>query len=327
MKKNLSFLLFLCFIFFISCKQVKTADSFTAMNTFMTVTTYSSSNKKGKEACTAVQKKIDSLEHMLSTTLNTSDVYKINHRLDYDFSNQELKEVLEFAREMYKKTQGAFNPSLYPIIREWGFTTEHYQVPSDERISFLLQMTDFSKADYSPLPEGMELDFGAIGKGYAGDMAVEVLKANGIKNAILDLGGNIQTLGTKPDGSMWKVGIRNPWGEGAACALKIESCAVVTSGGYERYFDDEEGNRWIHIFDPKTGRPSTSDIESVTIVSSSGKYADALSTALFVMGSKKALDFWKQNRDFEMIILTKDKKLIYTDGLNGRIEVLIDFSK
>ena len=296
------------------------------MNTFMTVTTYSSSNKKGKEACAAIQKKIASLEQMLSTTLKTSDVYKINHRMDYDFSNQELKNLIGFTREMYEKTEGAFNPALYPIIREWGFTTEQYHVPSDERISFLLKGTDFSRAGYFALPEGMELDFGAIGKGYAGDMAVEVLKASGIKNAILDLGGNIQTLGTKPDGSLWKVGIRNPWGEGAACALKIESAAVVTSGGYERYFDDEEGNRWIHIFDPKTGRPSTSDMESVTIVSSSGKYADALSTALFVMGSEKAMDFWKQNRDFEMIILTKDRRLLYTEGLNGRIDALINFS-
>ena len=313
----------LCFFF--SCKQVKTSDTFTAMNTFMTVNLYAESQKKGNNLCNQVHEKIDQLEKMLSTTLEISDVYKINHRLPYDFSNDELKNLLDFCMETYQKTECAFNPALYPVIREWGFTTENYHVPEAERISELLKKTDFSKVTYAPLADGMELDFGAIGKGYAADKAVELLKSQSVKSAILDFGGNIQTIGRKSDGSLWRVGIKNPWGQGAACALSVEDSAVVTSGGYERFFEDENGNRYIHIFDPSTGYPSQSDIESVTIVCSRGTYADALSTSLFVMGSKKAIEFWKTYQDFEAIMITKNHQLIYTQGLKENLEALIDF--
>ena len=295
------------------------------MNTFMTVNLYAESQKKGNNLCNQVHEKIDQLEKMLSTTLEISDVYKINHRLPYDFSNDELKNLLDFCMETYQKTDGAFNPALYPVIREWGFTTENYHVPEAERISELLKKTDFSKVTYAPLTDGMELDFGAIGKGYAADKAVELLKVQGVKSAILDFGGNIQTIGRKSDGSLWRVGIKNPWGQGAACALSVEDSAVVTSGGYERFFEDENGNRYIHIFDPSTGYPSQSDIESVTIVCSRGTYADALSTSLFVMGSKKAIEFWKIYQDFEAIMITKNHQLIYTQSLKENLEALIDF--
>ena len=295
------------------------------MNTFMTVNLYAESQKKGNNLCNQVHEKIDQLEKMLSTTLEISDVYKINHRLPYDFSNDELKNLLDFCMETYQKTECAFNPALYPVIREWGFTTENYHVPEAERISELLKKTDFSKVTYAPLADGMELDFGAIGKGYAADKAVELLKSQSVKSAILDFGGNIQTIGRKSDGSLWRVGIKNPWGQGAACALSVEDSAVVTSGGYERFFEDENGNRYIHIFDPSTGYPSQSDIESVTIVCSRGTYADALSTSLFVMGSEKAIEFWKKHQDFEAIMITKNHQLIYTQGLKENLEALIDF--
>jgi thiamine biosynthesis lipoprotein len=172
----------------------------------------------------------------------------------------------------------------------------------------------------------MELDFGAIGKGYAADKAVEILKSNGIKSALLDFGGNIQAVGKKPDGSLWRVGIKNPWEGGAAAALSVESKAVVTSGGYERYFE-KDGVRYIHIFDPKTGCPSNSNLESVTIVCESGKYADALSTALFVMGKEVAIDFYKANTDFDFVLVTKERELIYSAGLSSFIKPLIEFSR
>ena len=334
--KKILFAISTLFVFsLISCGQVKSSDSFTAMNTFMTVSVYSSSSKKGQTVCSQIQNRIVELENILSTTLPTSDVYFINHNKKLpDPLKPELMELLEFSEDMYQKTNGAFNPALYPVIREWGFTTEEYKVPSEERIAELLLNTDFSAlcdlddsgftAD-APIDENMELDFGAVGKGYAADEAVRILNENGISSALLDFGGNIQTLGKKPDGSLWRVGIKNPWAGGASCALSVESKAVVTSGGYERFFEDENGKRYIHIFDPTTGRPCEGELESVTIVCPSGKYADTLSTALFVMGKDSAVEWWKANSDFDFILLTKNKELFYSEGLEGFIEPLYQF--
>ena len=316
----------------ISCRQTKTSESFTAMNTFMTVSLYSSSAKKGEAACNQIKNRIAELEGILSTTLPASDVYYINHNKKLpDPIKPELLELFKFSSEMYNKTYGAFNPALYPVIREWGFTTEEYKVPSEQRINELLLHTDFSffcDSGFmagSQIDEGMEFDFGAVGKGYAADEAVIILEKNGIKSALLDFGGNIQTIGKKPDGSLWRVGIKNPWTGGAVCALSVESKAVVTSGGYERFFEDENGKRYIHIFDPKNGHPCEGDLESVTIVTSSGKNADTLSTALFVMGKETAVEWWKQNPDFDFILLTKNHELIYSAGLENFIEPLYQF--
>lgn len=316
----------------ISCRQTKTSESFTAMNTFMTVSLYSSSAKKGEAACNQIKNRIAELEGILSTTLPASDVYYINHNKKLpDPIKPELLELFKFSSEMYNKTYGAFNPALYPVIREWGFTTEEYKVPSEQRINELLLHTDFSVfcdsgfMAGSQIDEGMEFDFGAVGKGYAADEAVIILEKNGIKSALLDFGGNIQTIGKKPDGSLWRVGIKNPWTGGAVCALSVESKAVVTSGGYERFFEDENGKRYIHIFDPKNGHPCEGDLESVTIVTSSGKNADTLSTALFVMGKETAVEWWKQNPEFDFILLTKNHELIYSDGLENFIEPLYQF--
>lgn len=316
----------------ISCRQTKTSESFTAMNTFMTVSLYSSSAKKGEAACNQIKNRIAELEGILSTTLPASDVYYINHNKKLpDPIKPELLELFKFSSEMYNKTYGAFNPALYPVIREWGFTTEEYKVPSEQRINELLLHTDFSVfcdsgfMAGSQIDEGMEFDFGAVGKGYAADEAVIILEKNGIKSALLDFGGNIQTIGKKPDGSLWRVGIKNPWTGGAVCALSVESKAVVTSGGYERFFEDENGKRYIHIFDPKTGYPCEGDLESVTIITTSGKFADTLSTALFVMGKETAVEWWKQNPDFDFILLTKNHELIYSAGLENFIEPLYQF--
>ena len=332
---------------FISCAQSKYSDSFQAMNTFMTVSLYADSAKSGKGACLAVKTEIERLENIFSTTIPESQVYRLNHSggssevgeepLFGSESSVEIKnlssdfiKLYDFSKLMYEKTGGALNPALYPLIREWGFTTGLYKVPSEQRIAELLGKTDFSAVNLSgaegaKLPAGMALDFGALGKGYAADRAVEILGGLGIKSALLDFGGNIQALGTKADGTLWKVGVRNPFEEGVAAALSIENKAVVTSGGYERFFDDQDGNRYLHIFAPKTGRPCQSDLESVTIVCPSGTYADALSTSLFVMGKDGALAFWKENPDFDFILITKKGEMLYSEGLKSSIEIMADF--
>lgn len=338
MKNRFCFLLFILIIF-VSCSssQKKSSLQFKAMDTFITLTSY---GKNAERTNKIAKKRIEQLENELSTTIKESKVYKIN---ESDAEKIELGSsvyyLLNFSLGMAEETNGTLNPALYPITKLWGFTTGDYKVPKDEEIKTLLPKTDWQtlkiteeESDEGTVnyflqkQSGTMIDFGAVAKGFAGDEVIRIFKDAGITSAILDLGGNIQTLGTKPDGSEWNIGVKNPWEAGTACCgIKVVDKAVITSGGYERFFFDENGKKYIHIFDPKTGRPVENELESVTVIANSGLYADSLSTSLFVMGSEKAIDFWKTYRDFEAIFITKDGKLIYTSGLKNKITILLDF--
>ena len=360
---------FLIFTFLISCSTVTfpscskrhpvkaEVTSFTAMNTYMTVKSYGKDSKILAAANYLVQQEIEWLESILSTTIEGSDIYKLNESTENDNSSitenslhSETAYLITRSHELYDLTGGAFNPALYPVIKEWGFTTGDYKVPSEEKIRQLLEYSDFSKitiseetsssellpadydkADPAPLviidrPAGMQLDFGAIGKGYAGDKAIEILRKADVSSALLDFGGNIQVLGTKPDGSDWTVGIKNPWGDEPVAAVKLRNACMITSGGYERFFTAPDGHKYIHIFDGSTGRPVENNLESVTIICHEGLYGDALSTSLFVMGLDKAVEFWQSGaRDFDFVIITKDKGLVYSAPLEKNISLLFDF--
>lgn len=164
------------------------------------------------------------------------------------------------------------------------------------------------------LPEGMEIDLGSVAKGYAGQLAAQMLREHGVQSALLNLGGNVQTVGTKPGGFPWQIGIKDPQGEDAMMVLSVEDQAVVTSGGYERYFE-QDGQTYWHIMDPSTGHPADSGLISVTIVGDEGVVCDGLSTALFVMGLEKAADLWVQSCDFEAVFVTASGEVYITEGL------------
>ena len=144
---------------------------------------------------------------------------------------------------------------------------------------------------------------------------LQEFQENGIESALLDLGGNIQTIGTKPDGTDWKLGLRSPFDEGSFATLEISDCAVITSGGYERYFVGEDDETYWHILDPATGKPAHSGLASVTIIGKEGRLCDALSTSLFVMGLDKATELWKQRDDFEMVLVSEEGEIYLTEGL------------
>lgn len=161
----------------------------------------------------------------------------------------------------------------------------------------------------------LKIDLGAVGKGYTGDFIVDILQENGVESAFLDLGGNIQMIGTKPDETDWKLGLRSPFDEGSFAMLEVSDCAVITSGGYERYFTGDDGKTYWHILDPATGKPAHSGLVSVTIVGKEGRLCDALSTSLFVMGLDKATELWKQRDDFEMVLVSEKGEIYLTEGL------------
>lgn len=320
---------FLAVLILVSCGETRTdVISFEAMDTFMTIRSF---GKNANQVNQLAKQRVEEIEQLLSTTRQESALYQINSRTNNTVKIEpELNQLLHFAIDGAKKSKGRFNPALYPVTKAWGFTTKNYTVPEDSSITQLLQLTDFTQISFSEdsisMPQGMMLDFGAIGKGYAGDQIINLLKNQGIKSALLDLGGNIQALGTKVDGSDWIIGLKNPWGGNVPVALKIQDCAVITSGGYERFFTGDDGKQYIHIFDGTTGKPVNNKMVSATIVSSTGLYGDYLSTTTFILGKDEAINFWRKYKDFGFIFMMEDKSLCYSADLKDKISILGDFS-
>lgn len=291
--------------------------TFFAMDTVMTLRLDGGGDQALLDAC---EERVKGLESLLSVTDEGSEVYALNHAGRAALS-PDTGAVLSGALELCTRTGGALDISIYPVLRAWGFTTGEYAVPGEDAVAALLPLVDYGRValdgDAARLPKGMEIDLGSVAKGYAGDRLCELLRENGVTSALLDLGGNIQAVGAKPDGSPWRIGVRDPAGEGNIGVVTVEGQAVVTSGGYERYFE-RDGVRYWHILDPKTGSPARSGLASVTVVGDSGLLCDGLSTALFVMGREGALEHWRSRRDFEAILVSEDGSVTVTEGLEGR---------
>lgn len=320
MKPRPLFPLFLALALLSACAAPAQAEEHSvtlfAMDTVMEITAY---GPGGGEAADAAAVQIRSLEGLLSVTDESSEIYAANHSGGLPVAvSEETAALLSQALELCGDTGGALDVSIYPVVRAWGFTTGEYRVPDEAELSRLLDSVDCTRVSLAggllTIPDGMELDLGAVAKGYAADQATALLAEAGISSAKLELGGNVQLLGTKPDGSPWRVAVRDPSGEGYAGILETADRAVVTSGGYERYFEADGATYW-HILDPADGRPAHSGLVSATIVADSGLLADALSTALFVMGAEKAADYWRTRQDFDFILLGEDGTVTITPGL------------
>ena len=164
------------------------------------------------------------------------------------------------------------------------------------------------------LEEGQGVDLGGIAKGYTSDRLMQLFEEYGLRSAIISLGGNVQLYRDKPDGSLWKCGVQDPYnGSELLGILRAENCAVITSGAYERYFEDDEGTVYHHILNPETGYPANNGLISVTIVSPQGILADGLSTACYVMGLEQSIDFWrKSEKSFDMILMTDQDEVYVT---------------
>lgn len=293
-----------------------TAELF-AMDTSIAMTAY---GPDAEIALTKATEKLMELERLWSVTDVNSDVYALNHSGGRAVSvSDETANLLSFALKMAEETGGALEPTIYPVLNAWGFTTGENRIPSDAEIGVLLKNVGYERVRMDgrsvQLDGGMMLDLGAVGKGYAGDLIAQVLREHGVASALLDLGGNIQAMGTKPDGSPWRLGLRDPFSDGTLGILEISNRAVVTSGSYERYFIGADGRQYGHLIDPATGHPDETGLASVTVLSEEGHLCDALSTALFVMGRDKAVEYWRQRRDFDMILIAEDGEIYLTDGV------------
>ncbi len=298
---------------------IPASKEFFAMDTYMEVNAY---GDNGEKAVVKAEKEVNKLDSILSTGKSTSEISKLNKNKKQVVSADTMSLIKESVK-ISKETNSAFNPTIYPLMELWGFTTKNYYVPKDNEIKTLLNHMDIdnikidvSKNEVSFKDSNMKIDLGAIAKGYTSSKIIDIFKENNIKSGMVTLGGNVQVLGKKPDGSLWKVGIQNPIDEDEYLGvLQTSDKAVITSGGYERNFT-KNGKTYHHILDPSNGYPANNGLTSVTIISSDGTLADALSTSLFVMGKDKAIDFYKKsNYNFDFILYTSDNKLIISDGI------------
>ncbi len=287
-----------------------------AMDTYMSLTAYGA---KAEDAVTVAIHEIQRLDAMFSVGNTDSDVTTANMQGSATLSD-ETAYLVEQSLEISRKTDGAFDITIYPVMELWGFTTKNYKVPQADELQETLKRVSYENVSLKDhelvLKNNAQIDFGGIAKGYTSSRVMQIFKEYGIEHGMVNLGGNVQTLGTKTDGTAWRVAIQSPQGGNQYLGiLETSDQAVITSGGYERYFE-ENGVTYHHIIDPKTGYPSDSDLTSVTIVCADGTKADALSTSFFVMGLKRAESFYENtDLDFDVILLTKDNQIYISEGI------------
>lgn len=310
-----------------------------AMDTVMEVAAY---GEHAEQAVKSTEKRIEELENRLSRTKADSLVSGLNRdgsirHLTYDYWN-----LIARAKEYRGATNGAFDITIAPVMDAWGFTGDSFRVPEQSELDELLKYVNSDEIQIQEEPaysvtlgEGQSIDLGGIAKGYTSDWVEQTFRANGIESGKISLGGNVFVLGGKPDGSDWRVGIKDPRNEsGLAAILSLRDAYAITSGGYERYFE-ENGKTYHHIIDPSTGYPADSGLLSVTVVAAdngpdwagagNGAMCDAFSTALFVMGEEQALDFWRNGGyDFDLVLVTEDGRVVITAGLADRFEEVKD---
>ena len=292
-----------------------------AMDTYMVIT---AEGGDSEETVKSVSREISRLENALSRTIDTSSVSRLNTEgnavLDEDTSS-----LLAAALTYSADTNGAFDVTIAPLVALWGITSDDPRVPSQEEIDALLPLVGSEHIHLdgreAALDEGCAIDLGGIAKGFASDKAADILSRSGADRACANLGGNVYVY-SRENSRAWNVAIEDPQGkDDYVCILSLTDHFVVTSGGYQRYFTGPDGTVYQHILDPKTGYPVQSDLLSASVIlprsgdELAGTRADAYSTALYVMGESGAADFWRAHRDFDMVLVTTDGRVVYTPGL------------
>lgn len=308
--------------------QEPVSRDFFAMDTYMTVTAY---GDQAEQATEAAEEEVYRLDAMLSAGSADSEIGRLNADGSGTLS-EETAGLVKRGLEFYDATEHRFDIAIYPVMEAWGFTDKNYRVPSKDELESLLALTD---ADEVSLDEEtgqvafgkdhMAIDLGGIAKGYTSSRIVEIYREMGVTSGLVNLGGNVQVLGTKPDGSKWRVAIQDPKSASGGDenaqetqymgVLEAEDVAAITSGAYERNFT-KGGRFYHHIIDPATGEPADSGLQSVTIVSNDGTLADALSTSLFIMGKEQAIQYWRAHSDeFGCILLDEDDELFVSENI------------
>ena len=246
-----------------------------------------------------VAMRVEDLEDVFSTWRPDSQVSRFNAREGEEWFavSPDFLDVLKEAVKVSELTGGAFDPTVGPLVELWGFGAGEAStaVPGREALERMLQVTGVANLQWRESPPavrrtrpGVRLDFSAIAKGYAVDAVWTLLSEAGLSDYLVEIGGEVRARGRRADGLPWSIGVENPDGSGIDESVPLRDAAVATSGDYRNYFESE-GKRYSHVLDPRTGWPVSHDLASVTVIASSATMADALATALLVLGPETGL--------------------------------------
>lgn len=252
-----------------------------------------------------------------------SPIYAFNHQ-GTPISDPEILDLIRLALKVSKESNGAFDITVAPLVELWGFYEKAPHLPQDQVIKDCLknvgyQHLSLNNGKLEKDNEDTRIDLGGIAKGYALSQAVGVLKQNGVTSALIDAGGDVYGLGKKGK-NLWKVGIMNPRGEGMLGYVEVEDLAVMGSGDYERFFI-QDGKRYHHIFNPKTGYP-TEGVAAVTVIYQDPIVAQPWTKISFIMGPKRGLEILEKIPGMEVIIVTTSQEIMYSPGLKHIFNVI-----
>lgn len=343
-------------LLFTGCENITDADtsitgnepisiSSIKLNTAVQITIYDSQDKALLDDCLAL---CDKYELVFSRTNEKSELYKLNHRKDtsdkdpnadgqttpYPVSgtadtwhiSEDLASLLSQGLSITRESDGAFDIAIAPLTSLWDFTAEDPKVPDDAAIQKALPLCSsdgvtIDGQDITLPSDDIQFDVGAIAKGYIADRMKDLLVKKGVKSAIINLGGNVLCIGSKPNGTPFKIGIQKPFADRneTEAVMDIAGKSVVSSGIYERCFK-QGGKLYHHILNPQTGYPYDNGLISVTIISDQSVNGDALSTTCFALGLKDGLKF-AEKKGVQAVFITEDYELHYTDGFQDEINV------
>jgi len=310
---------YLLILILTGCGQVPSVkETRILMDTFCEISCYEDSKDKSIAAIDAAFKEMERIEKVFSKFNKNSEVSNINRLagLEKVAASEEVFKLTEKSVYYSRISDGAFDITVAPLMEIWGFVRRHKSIPDKETIENALEGVGYKNIELDPkklsvkfLNKKTKIDFGGIAKGYAVDRAKDVLVSRGIKNGLVNLGGNIFALGSAPGNKAWKIGVEDPRNKGKLLrSFELTNRAMSTSGNYERFFEIG-GKRYSHIINPLTGEPCQGII-SVTVAADSAEQADGLSTAIFVMGEEKGLNLAKSIKGIKVLILKEDGKII-----------------
>jgi thiamine biosynthesis lipoprotein len=316
-------LYFFSILIIFSCARPESSRAEFALGTVCHITLFEQGRDK---VYNDVFARIREIENLMSINISSSDISRVNAAAGIEPVpvHEETFAVIQRALYYAKLSDGVFDPSVGPLVSLWGIGGDKPRVPLQEEIDETMPLVNWRDIEIDPVTRsvflkrrGMALDLGAVAKGYAADEAAAIIKNAGIERAIIDLGGNIVTLGQRSDKNPWRIGIQNPNDDRNKYigVLQVTENSVVTSGVYERFFE-EEGRRYHHIFLPESGYPVENGLLSVTIIAHNSIDADALSTAVFVLGYERGRELIDSLFETEAVFIFNDLSVRKTSGAN-----------
>jgi len=312
-----------------SPEQYNLKKSELLIGTVVTLNLFDDDSKNLEATYEQIRTQIIEYDQLISRRLETSEVYKINTGSDQEYKiSEEIYQLIEASINYGDLSKGYFDITIYPVVALWGIDTETPRVPDSAEINSALESVDYQNlilenGDTLKFKEQpSSIDLGGIAKGFIADEIVKILEANGIDRGIIDLGGNIYAYGKKSDDSDWVLGIRNPlaYRSDVLGTLTGSDFSLVTSGTYERFFEDA-GTKYHHIIYPYTGYPMENGILSVSIIANSSMDSDALSTTVFCLGVKDGLDLIESLEGIEAIIVNDSQEVYLSSGMKDRFEL------